>query len=99
MVVSQKKNYGWKLDGKDFEGYPLRLRKHKSLERWLGIIQKVNMINYEQFKMIHFLKRIQDSNMPILVPATLRLCLKLLLFIIMNKRISELQNVRLPKPF
>ena len=46
--------YSWKLDGKDFEGYPLQSRKLKPLGRCLGIIQKVNMINYEQFKMIHF---------------------------------------------
>ena len=46
--------YSWKLDGKDFEGYPLQSRKLKPLGRCLGIIQKVIMINYEQFKMIHF---------------------------------------------
>ena len=46
--------FRWKLDGKDFEGYALQSRKLKPLGRCLGIIQKVNMINYEQFKMIHF---------------------------------------------
>ena len=56
LFLKKKKHYSWKLDEKDFEGYPLQSRKLKLLGRCLGIIQKVNIINYEQFKMIHFRK-------------------------------------------